>query len=102
MSVFQMFLDFDWQFFHVKKVLLCYKRLLPLKMPFSTLRKLFYSYYAEKRKIRLKNLVERKCSVVIIMSVFYPLETSGNRSKNGWRSDYIRPTNGLYIPHFVG
>ena len=25
MSVFQMFLDFDWQFLHVRKVLLCYK-----------------------------------------------------------------------------
>ena len=47
MSVFQMFLDFDWQFLHVRKVLLCYKRLLPLKMPFSTLRKLCYSYYTE-------------------------------------------------------
>ena len=61
-------------------------------MPFSTLRKLCYSYYAEKRKIRPKNLVEKKCSVVIIMSMFYPLETLGNSSKNGWRSDYTRPS----------
>ena len=96
MSVFQMFLDFDWQFLHVRKVLLCYKRLLPLKMPFSTLRKLCYSYYAEKRKIRPKNPVGRKCSVVIIMSVFYPLETLGNSSKNGWRSDYTQPMDVIY------
>ena len=95
MSVFQMFLDFDWQFLHVRKVLLYYKRLLPLKMPFSTLRKLCYSYYAEKRKIRPKNPVERRCSVVI-MSMFYPLETLGNSSKNGRRSDYTRPTDGFY------
>ena len=96
LSVFQMFLDFDWQFLHVRKVLLCYKRLLPLKMPFSTLRKLCYSYYAEKRKIRPKNLVEKKCSVVIIMSMFYPLETLGNSSKNGWRSDYTQPLDSIY------
>ena len=96
MSVFQMFLDFDWQFLHVRKVLLCYKRLLPLKMPFSTLRKLCYSYYAEKRKIRPKHPVERQCSVVIIMSVFYPLETLGNSSKNGRWSEYTRPTDGIY------
>ena len=96
MSVFQMFLDFDWQFLHVRKILLCYKRLLPLKMLFSTLRKLCYSYYAEKRKIRPKNLVGRKCSVVIIMSVFYPLETLGDSSKNRGRSDYTWPTDGIY------
>ena len=64
-------------------------------MPFSTLRKLCYSYYAEKRKIRPKNPVERKCSVVI-MSMFYPLETLGNSSKNGRRSDYTRPMDGFY------
>ena len=65
-------------------------------MPLSTLRKLCYSYYAEKRKIRPKNPVERNCSVVIVMSVFYPLETLGNSSKNGWRSDYTQPTDGIY------
>ena len=72
MTAFQMFLYFDWQFLHVRKVLffLCYKRLLLLKMPFSTLRKLCCSYYAEKRKIRSKNLVGRKCSIIITMSVF--------------------------------
>ena len=96
MSVFQMFLDFDWQFLHVRKVLLCYKTRLPLKMPFSTLRKLCYSYYAEKRKIRPKNLVERKCSAVIIMSAFYALETFGNSSKKGRRTDYTQPTDGIY------
>ena len=98
MSAFQMFLYFDWQFLHVRKVLffLCYKRLLLLKMPFSTLRKLCCSYYAEKRKIRSKNLVGRKCSVVIIMSVFYPLETLGNSSKNGWWSDFTQPPDGIY------
>ena len=96
MSVFQMFLDFDWQFLHVRKVLLCYKRLLPLKMPFSTLRKLCYSYYAEKRKIRPKNPVGRKCSVVIIMSVFYPLETFGNGAKNRQWLDYTWPMDGIY------
>ena len=74
----------------------CATRLLPLKMPFSTLRKLCYSYYAEKRKIRPKNLVGRKCSVVIIMSVFYPLETLGISSKKGWRSDFTQPTDGIY------
>ena len=57
-------------------------------MPFSNLRKLCCSYYAEYRKIRSKNLVGRKCLVVIIMSVFYPLETLGNGAKNGWWSDY--------------
>ena len=65
-------------------------------MPFCTLRKLCYSYYAEKRKIRPKNLVGRKCLVVIIMSVFYPLETLGISSKNGWRSDFTQPTDGIY------
>ena len=63
-------------------------------MPFSSLRKL--CYYAEKRKIKRKNPVGRKCSVVIIMSVFYPLETLGDSSKNRRRSDYTRPTNGTY------
>ena len=82
MSVFQMFLDFDWRFLHVRKVLLCYKR--------------YYSYYAEKRKIRPKNPVGRKCSVVIIMSVFYLLETLGNTSKNGRRSDFTGPSDGFY------
>ena len=96
MSVFQIFLDFDWQFFHVRKVLLCYKRLLPLKMPFFTLRKLCYSYYTEKRKIRPKYPVERKCSVVIIMSMFYPLETLGNSSKNRRQLDYTQPTDSIY------
>ena len=100
MSVFQMFLDFDWQFLHVRKVLLCYKRLLPLKMPFSTLRKLCYSYYAEKRKIRPKNLVGRKCSVVIIMSMFYPLETRQKLKKR--MAVGLYPTYGWYLPHFVG
>ena len=57
-------------------------------MPFSTLRKLFCSYYDEKRKIRPKNLVGQKCSAVIIMSVFYPL--------NRQQSDYIRPTDSIY------
>ena len=66
-------------------------------MPFSTLRNLCYSYYAEKRKIRPKNTVGRKCSVVIIiMSEFYPLETLGDSSKKGWRSDYTQPTDGIY------
>ena len=80
MSVFQMFLDFDWQFLHVRKsfilFVLYYKRLLLLKMPLSTLRKLCCSYYAEKRKIRPKNPV-RVCSVVIIMSEFYTPPTDG-------------------------
>ena len=35
----------------------------------------------KKRKIRPKIPVERKCSVVIV-SVFYPLETLGNGVKN--------------------
>ena len=74
----------------------CATRLLPLKMPFSTLRKLCYSYYAEKRKIRPKNPVGRKCSVVIIMSMFYPLETLGNSAKNGRQLDYTRPTDSIY------
>ena len=65
-------------------------------MPFSTLRKLFCSYYAEKRKIRPKNPVGRKCSVVIIMSMFYPLETLGNGTINTWQSDYTRPTDGIH------
>ena len=65
-------------------------------MPFSTLRKLSCSYYAEKRKIRPKNPVGRKFSVVIIMSMLYPLETLGNGTKNGWRSDYTQPTDGIY------
>ena len=63
-------------------------------MPFSSLRKL--CYYAEKRKIKRKNSVGRKCSVVIIMSVFYPLETLGDSSKNGWPLDYTRPMDGSY------
>ena len=72
------------------------QKLLLLKMPFSTLRKLSCSYYAEKRKIRPKNPVGRKFSVVIIMSMLYPLETLGNGTKNGWRSDYTQPTDGIY------
>ena len=63
--------------------LLCQKRLFLLKMPFSTLRKLCCSYYAEKTKIRPKNLVGRKYPVVIIMSVFYPLEILCSGAKNG-------------------
>ena len=62
MSVFQMFLDLDWQFLYVRSFilfLLCYKRLLLLKMPFFTLKKLCCSYYAEKGKIRQKILVGR-------------------------------------------
>ena len=52
-------------------------------------------YYAEK-EIRPKNPVGRKCSVVIIMSVYHPLETLGNGAKNGRRSDYTRPMDGIY------
>ena len=59
-----------------------------IKKPFSTLRKLCCSYYTEKRKIRPKNPVGRKCSVVIIMSVFYPLETFDNGAKNRQWLDY--------------
>ena len=65
-------------------------------MPFSTLRKLCCSYYAEKRKIRPKNPVGRKCSLVIILSVFYPLETLGSGTKNGWWLDYTRPMDSTY------
>ena len=39
------------------------------------------SHYPEKRKIGAKNPAGRKCSAVIIMSVFYPLETLGNGAK---------------------
>ena len=63
-------------------------------MPFSTL-KLCYSYYAEKRKIRPKNPVGRKCSVVTV-SVFYPSETLGISSKNGQRSDFTQLTDSIY------
>ena len=99
MSVFQMFLNFDWQSLHVKKVsyyFCCATKLLLLKMLFSTLRKLCCSYYAEKRRIRPKNPVGRKCAVVIIMLVFYPLETLGNGTKNGQPWDYTQPTDGIY------
>ena len=65
-------------------------------MPFSTLRKLCCSYYTEKRKIRPKNPVGRKCSLGIILSVFYPLETLGSGTKNGWRLDYTRPMDSIY------
>ena len=68
-SVFQMFLDFDWQFLYVRSFilfLLCYKRLLLLKMPFFTLRKLCY-YYAEKGKIRQKNPGGKNVHKCIIM-----------------------------------
>ena len=41
------------------------------------------SHYAEKKERFAKNLAARKCSAVIIMSVFYPLETLGKRVKNG-------------------
>ena len=34
--------------------------------------------------------------IVIIMSVFYPLESLGNGTKNGWLSDYTRPKVGIY------
>ena len=64
-------------------------------MPFSTLRKLCCSYYAEK-KIRPKNLVGRKYSAVIIMSVFHPLEILCNGAKNGRRSDNTQPMDGTY------
>ena len=100
MSVFQMFLDFDWHFLHVRNVLYYFccvnKKLLLLKMPFSALRKLCCSYYAEKRKISPKNLAGRKYSVVIIMSVFYPLETLSNGTKNGRQSDYTRHMDSIY------
>ena len=65
-------------------------------MPFSTLTKLCCPYYAEKRKIRPKNLVARKCLVVITISLFYPQETLGNSSKNGRQLDYTRSTDGIY------
>ena len=65
-------------------------------MPFCTLRKLRCFYYAEKRKIRPKNLVGRKYSVVIIMSVFYPLDILCNCAKNGRPSDNTQPTEGIY------
>ena len=69
-------------------------------MPFSTLRKLC-CYYTEKGKIRPKNLVGRECSVVIIMSVFYPLETLGNGAEKRTAVG-LYPTYGRYLPHFVG
>ena len=98
--VFQMFLDFDCQFLHVRKVLYYFscaaKRLLLLKMPFPTFRKLCCSYCTEKRKIRSKKLVGRKCSAVIIMSLFYPIETLGNGTKNRQQSDYTRLTDNIY------
>ena len=72
------------------------QKIVTIKDAILHLRKLCCSYYAEKRKIRPKNLVGRKCSVVIIMSVFYPLETLGISSKNGWRSDFTQPTDGIY------
>ena len=65
-------------------------------MPFCTLRKLRCFYYAEKRKIRPKNLVGRKYSVLIIMSVFYPLDILCNCAKNGRPSDNTQPTEGIY------
>ena len=71
------------------------QKLLLLKMSFSTLRKLSCSYYAEKRRIRPKNPVGRKCSVVLL-SMFYPLETLGNSTKNRRRSDYTQPADGIY------
>ena len=71
------------------------QKLLLLKMSFSTLRKLSCSYYAEKRRIRPKDPVGRKCSVVIL-SMFYPLETLGNNTKNRRRSDYTQPTDVIY------
>ena len=54
------------------------------------------SHYPEKRKIGPKNPAGRKCSAVIIMSVFYPLETLGNGAKNGRQLDYTRLTDGIY------
>ena len=54
------------------------------------------SHYPEKRKIGAKNPAGRKCSAVIIMSVFYPLETLGNGAKNGRQLDYTRLTDGIY------
>ena len=72
------------------------KVIVIIKMPFSTLRKLC-CYYTEKGKIRPKNLVGRKCSVVIIMSVFHPLETFlANGAKNGQRLDYTQLTDRTY------
>ena len=39
---------------------------------------------------------KKKNSVVIILFVFYPLETLGNGAKNRRRLDYTRPTDSIY------
>ena len=77
------------------------QKIITIKDAILHLKKIMLFLFAEKRKIRPKNPVGRKCSVVIIMSMFYPLETLGNSSKNRWRSDYTRPTDGIY-PIFGG
>ena len=32
----------------------------------------------------------------IAMAMFYPIESLGNRAKNGRQSNYTRPTDGIY------
>ena len=72
------------------------QKIINIKDAILHLRKLCCSYYAEKRKIKPKNLVGRKCSVDIIMFKFYPLETLSDSSKNRRQSDYTRPMDDIY------
>ena len=72
------------------------QKTITIKDAILHLKKIMLFLYSEKRKIRPKNPVGRKCSVVIVMSMFYPLETLGNSSKNRRRSDFTRPTDGIY------
>ena len=72
------------------------QKIITIKDAILHLRKLCCPYYAEKRKIRPKNMVGRKCSVDIIMSKFYPLETFSNSSKNRQQSDYTQRMDDIY------
>ena len=79
--------------FHIIFVVL--QKIIAIKDAILHLKKIVFFYYNEKIKIRPKIVVGRKCSV-IIMSVFYPLESLGNSTKNGWLSDYTWPKVSIY------
>ena len=77
------------------------QKIIAIKYAILHLKEIMLFLLRWKRKIRPKNLMRRKCSVVIVMSVFYPLETLGNGAKKQTAVG-LYPTYGRYLPHFVG
>ena len=59
------------------------QKIIAIKDAIFHIKKIVLLLLRWKGKIRPKNLAGSKHSVVIIMSVFYPLETLSNGTKNG-------------------